>query len=270
MSKIEAIILLLILAFLKNPDQVNLLLNQPQNIQNSTNFEKKNLKSDFELLTPENIISLTNIKRKENNLSPLKTNELLNKSAELKVKDMLVNQYFDHYSPQGNGADFFITQVGYKPLIVGENLAMGNFKSANEVVEKWLQSEGHKKNILDSKYQEIGVAVKEGVFKGKKVIFIVQHFGTPEDVCPRVDDNLKLEIEKNKNKIDQLQIDLKEKEREILEIQNFDFGKINNLINEYNQLVNKYNSLVQETKFLIEKYNKMIEEYNFCIAQFKN
>ncbi len=142
-------------------------------------------------LTPEvsveqgrKIISLTNEIRKEKELSELQENSLLNQAAMEKAKDMAINEYFAHTSPNGKTLGDWLGAVGYKYSIAGENLAMG-FALAEEVVEAWKESPTHYANLIDEDFKEIGVAMADGVFKGRSTVFAAQYFGQQEDVVEK-------------------------------------------------------------------------------------
>ena len=134
--------------------------------------EKSNLSKD-------GIIKWTNYQRKKFRIPPLKENPILNKSAKLRLEDMFKYEYFGHVSPKGAKLEDFIKKAGYEYVIIGENLAKGNFKSSKEVIEILMKSSKHRKNILEKEYKEIGVALKKGIFKGEKLWIVVQHFGRP-------------------------------------------------------------------------------------------
>lgn len=125
------------------------------------------------------IIELTNIERAKIGLPAVKENEALNKAAVLKAQDMLVENYWAHFAPSGKTPWDFILGSGYKFTFAGENLAK-NFYSSNEVISAWMASPTHKDNLLNSKYQDIGVAVVDGVLNGQKTTLIVQEFGTTQ------------------------------------------------------------------------------------------
>ncbi len=129
-------------------------------------------------ITAQNIISLTNDSRKTFGLTELKPNELLNAAAQAKANDMLAKGYFAHTSPDGRLPWDFITTANYNYLVAGENLAV-NFSEAENVEEAWMNSPGHKANILNKNFEEIGIGIAEGVYQGKNSIFVVQMFGTP-------------------------------------------------------------------------------------------
>jgi uncharacterized protein YkwD len=164
--------------------------------------------SEQSILIKSEVIRWTNAQRQKNGLPPLKENLKLDLSADNKTRDMFINQYFEHKSPIGIGVDGLIKEVGYEYIIIGENLAMGNFENSEKLVEAWMDSPGHRENILNVKYQEIGVAVLRGVYQGKKVWMAVQHFGLPLSYCPRPNENLKTEIDEGEQLVNQLKTSL--------------------------------------------------------------
>lgn len=130
-------------------------------------------------LTASEIISLTNAARNQNgNLTPLAENSTLDKVAEARLNDMFQKQYFDHVSPAGVKPWDWATQFGYRFVSFGENIAMGTYETSQAMVTGWMNSPGHRANILSTGYKEIGVAVGQGIFNGRKIWIGVQDFGT--------------------------------------------------------------------------------------------
>ncbi|HYV33286.1 MAG TPA: CAP domain-containing protein, partial [Candidatus Limnocylindria bacterium] len=129
-------------------------------------------------ITPDNIINLTNESRQQFALAGLKENSLLDKAAQAKADDMLAKGYFAHNSPDGKTPWDFIQATGYGYLMAGENLAV-NFSQAEDVETAWMNSPGHKANILNKNFEEIGIGVAQGQYQGNAAIFVVQEFGTP-------------------------------------------------------------------------------------------
>ncbi len=126
------------------------------------------------------VILETNSQRKTNGLSSLAENSKLNEAADFKMRDMFARQYFDHYGPdQTSGVAELLARFNYPYMMAGENLALGNFKNASELVALWMASPGHRANILNSIYRDIGVGIGYDVFKGRRTIIAVQIFGTP-------------------------------------------------------------------------------------------
>lgn len=213
------------------------------------------------ILTKEGIISQTNAQREKFGLPPLKESEILNLSAKMKLEDMFEKQYFSHDSPTGETLEDLMKKVNYEYIVVGENLAMGNFESDKEVVEGWMQSPGHRENILNPRYQEIGVAAKEGIFQGKKVWIAVQHFGKPLLACKKPSEEMRSQIEKNIAQLKEMEEKLKSLKEEA------EKTKDPQKIQEYNLLVSDYNSLLKETLSKIEKYNFDVRKFNECIEK---
>lgn len=121
------------------------------------------------------VYTLINIDRQENSLPPLALNLLLNNSAQAKADDMAVNDYFAHESPDGRKPWDWISRSDYPYLFVGENLAM-NFNSADAVHNALMLSPTHKKNILNDKFNEVGLAMTSGIINGKETNLLVQLF----------------------------------------------------------------------------------------------
>ncbi|MFH0969045.1 MAG: CAP domain-containing protein [Patescibacteria group bacterium] len=128
-------------------------------------------------ITRENIVNLVNQSRTENGLPALSENEKLDKAAQDKANDMIANNYFAHTSPSGITPWFWIEKNGYDYQYAGENLALG-FSTVENEHQAWMNSPTHKKNILNTNYEEIGVAVGKGVIENNTVTVAVQTFGT--------------------------------------------------------------------------------------------
>ena len=88
---------------------------------------------------------------------PLTWNELLEKAAAVHSNDMFTKKYFSHTAPDGSRAGERIEKEGYHWMMYGENIGMG-FKNEREMVEGWLKSPGHCKNIMNKDYKEMGAA----------------------------------------------------------------------------------------------------------------
>ncbi len=129
-------------------------------------------------ISPESIIELTNSERAKSGLAPLKENKVLSEAARQKAGDMFAFNYWSHVSPSGRSPWAFFTDVGYKYQYAGENLAR-DFRDPGSVITAWMNSPSHKENIVNGKYQEIGVAVVDGTLQGTETTLVVQLFGTP-------------------------------------------------------------------------------------------
>jgi hypothetical protein len=217
-------------------------------------------------LTKTGIIQLTNDERIKNGLSPLKENSKLDLSAQLKLKDMFKNQYFEHTSPSGQGISELAKEVNYEYIVIGENLALGNFKNDAILVQSWMESPGHRANILNPQYKEIGIAVEKGVFEGRVTWLAVQHFGTPLSVCPQPSGEIKIKIEANESQLQELIQNINSLQNQIENTRPKGGDLYLQLIEQYNNLVYQYNTLLSENKKLIDSYNKEVQQFNSCVS----
>lgn len=217
-------------------------------------------------LSNAGVITYTNKYRKENgDLAELTENKTLDLSAEKKLKDMFAKQYFEHVSPSGVDISKLADEAGYEYILIGENLAMGNFKDDKALVDAWMASPGHRANILNKNYTEIGVAVGKGVFEDRNVWMAVQHFGTPQSSCPLIDKVLYGKITINKNKLKEMEDDLVTRRNMINEEIVYEGNTHYEQIDIYNSLLKPYNDLITTTKNEIETYNNEVEAYNNCL-----
>lgn len=129
-------------------------------------------------ITSSKIFTLTNIERQKQNLPPFHYNSVLSQSAESKAKDMFANNYWAHNSPKGTTPWDFFKNAGYRYSVAGENLGK-DFYDNESLIKAWMDSPTHRDNIVNDKYQEIGIGVVNGVLNGVKTTLVVQHFGTP-------------------------------------------------------------------------------------------
>lgn len=218
------------------------------------------------VLTKAGVIAQTNIQRYNNGLlPPLIENAKLNTAALAKANDMFLHQYFDHISPSGVDPGTLVKSFGYEFIVTGENLILGNFEGEEEMVQLWMNSPGHRANILNDRFAEIGVAVVKGTYKGETVWIGVQEFGLPLSSCKEPSKSLKSQIDLNVSQLDQLILKIEAKKNEI-ESTNRRSPQYNNLVEEYNQLVKEYNSLNDQTKNIILQYNNQVNIFNQCVA----
>ncbi|HUZ92899.1 MAG TPA: CAP domain-containing protein [Candidatus Paceibacterota bacterium] len=216
-------------------------------------------------LTREGTVLWTNKERVQNgNLPPLAENDTLNTIAELRLQDMFKNQYFAHVSPASSSAVTVASQVGYDYLALGENLALGNFPGDEGVVEAWMGSPGHRANILNTHYTQIGVAVGRGAFQGESVWIAVQVFGRPASDCPVVDASLKSTIDATQAELQSMQSDLAAKKAALDSMR--PGPQYNEKVSEYNALVAQYNAILKSLQADIAAYNGEVTALNSCIS----
>lgn len=132
---------------------------------------------------PAVVFDLTNESRVAEAHFPLRRNSVLDEAARLKAEDMAAYSYFAHESPRGETPWTWFEKAGYKYAYAGENLAV-HFFDSGEVVDAWLESPGHRANIMHDRYTEIGIGTAKGTYEGYDTIFVVQMFGTPAGAVP--------------------------------------------------------------------------------------
>ncbi len=104
----------------------------------------------------QKVVDLTNQERAKNGLPALKVDTTISKMAHEKSRDMSANGYFSHTSPTYGSPFDMMKKYGITYRYAGENIAMGQ-RTPEEVVKAWMNSEGHRKNILSANYNYIGV-----------------------------------------------------------------------------------------------------------------
>ncbi|MEK7583160.1 MAG: CAP domain-containing protein [Patescibacteria group bacterium] len=132
------------------------------------------------LIAPDALTRSANAARQDTQSPVLITNPLLTKAAQLKANDMATKSYFAHTSPAGVTPWYWLDQVGYRYSSAGENLAV-DFIDSSDVHQAWMNSPGHRANILNAGYTEIGIATATGIYKGHETVFAVQFFGKPRN-----------------------------------------------------------------------------------------
>jgi len=107
---------------------------------------------------------------------PLTASRDLDEAASRHARDMLKKKFFEHTGSDGSQPRDRVKRAGYQSRLTGENIALGP-ESAEEVVAGWLASPGHCENIMDARFQNIGVGIATGKKRGQ--IYWVQTFGQP-------------------------------------------------------------------------------------------
>lgn len=102
------------------------------------------------------IVELTNAQRRSSGLPELRFNPVLAAAAQKHSADMALEDFFSHKSPNGSNASQRAQALGYPSAFVGENIAAGR-STPEDAFAGWMNSEGHRNNILNPNYQEIGV-----------------------------------------------------------------------------------------------------------------
>jgi uncharacterized protein YkwD len=121
------------------------------------------------------ILELTNAARKKEGLGPLKIAPLLMEAARAHSKNQAKQEKMAHELDGKKGSDR-VKAAGYKYSLTGENVAFGKGTTVDEIFEGWMNSKGHRENILKKDYTEIGIGAAKSE-KGKW--YYTQNFGRP-------------------------------------------------------------------------------------------
>lgn len=113
--------------------------------------------SSFEM----EVVELTNKERIKQGLNPLIMDKELSRVARMKSQDMIDNEYFDHNSPRYGSPFEMMLREGIRFSMAAENIAAG-YSTPESVVQGWMNSPGHRANILKSELTHIGVGFAEG------------------------------------------------------------------------------------------------------------
>lgn len=215
------------------------------------------------------ILKYTNQERDKKSIGPLSANVILNTVAKRRADDLFDNQYFDHESPVGKSASDLARQMNYDYLLIGENLALGDFAGEKGIVQAWMDSPGHRANILNDKFIELGVAVIEGIFNGEKNIIAVQIFAKPLSNCLKPNMENKTLIDSSSFIIKQMQteaISLYENLNKMKNDPGIERSYYSQKVQEYNYFAQKVNGAILSLKNLIDIYNQEVAIYNACLG----
>jgi uncharacterized protein YkwD len=121
------------------------------------------------------VVALANNERAAAGLAALTVNPTLQAVAEAYAEQMVTQGFIGHTDPAGNSVDDRVTAAGYTWIAVGENLAYGPC-TAEDAIDGWMNSEGHRANILNAVFTETGV----GAYPGSDYpMYWVHVFATP-------------------------------------------------------------------------------------------
>ena len=223
--------------------------------------------SEHGSITAQDVVLYTNLARKnvDPTLPDLVTQYKLSSSAQAKVDDMVTKGYFEHETPEGYNVEHFIDNAGYEYITVAENLASGDFVDAEDLVTAWMNSPGHRANILNRDVTEIGVAVSYVEFQGAMQYVAVQHFGRPKNSCPEVDVALNMSTTDKESTQQTTESELSDL-KQIIDSEGPGSGEYQAHIAEYNAMVTEYNNLSKQIQSDIAMYNESVRAFNACIG----
>ncbi len=136
-------------------------------------------------ITPQSVIASMNAYRQQYGLPPLREDQRLVKAANQRLDDMENLDYWGHESPDGRSPFVWLKPAGYDYQYAGENLAAG-FETTEVLMSSWMESPGHRSNILSPLYEDCGVAVVDGgttgPAEGRSIVVL---FGRPKNPDPK-------------------------------------------------------------------------------------
>lgn len=124
------------------------------------------------------LLRRVNKARKEANVAPLELDARLTEAAQARADDMAARRYYGHESPEGGDFSEAVRRAGYAYSAVAENIARGQ-ESVAEAVEGWLDSPGHRANLLDPGFTDVGLGFAAGAPGSDHALLWVQLFGRP-------------------------------------------------------------------------------------------
>ncbi len=231
-----------------------------------------------EKLDASHIIKLTNEYRASLGLIPLRENFQLTHAAEYRANDMINNRYYAHVNPiTGEGPGEAIKDANYQYRTYAENIAMGNWQSNRHIVDGWINSPGHRANIVNPNIKEIGVAIIKDTttpLGRPSAYYGVQLFASPMPDCTRPSEADKALLQEMQRNNDDIWRRVDDKRREIEVLKNridreTNAATRNRLITDYNRQVGAFNSLAAEARGMQESLKLVVQSYNNTINQYK-
>lgn len=125
--------------------------------------------SEFNTTYEADVLRLVNIERNKNGLSSLTKDSGATNVAHLRAKEILKS--FSHTRPDGSSCFTAAKELGVTYRTAGENIAYG-YSTPEQVVKGWMNSEGHRKNILSDSFKKIGI----GCYKSGNTLYWSQFF----------------------------------------------------------------------------------------------
>lgn len=112
-------------------------------------------------ISAESIVAAMNAERRQRGLKELRLDARLNAAATDRARDMFTKGYFNHVAPDGTQPFVWVKNHHYRYATIGENLADG-YRNARAVVDGWMQSPGHRDNVLGTSFEDVGLAIVRG------------------------------------------------------------------------------------------------------------
>ena len=124
------------------------------------------------------LLALTNDVRQDAGLSPLRSSYRLGQAAQGYAEDLATQNFFSHQGKDGSTLSSRVADTGYEFATAGENIAAGQ-RSARNVFRGWMNSDGHRANILQAEFTEVGFGLYDATGSSDYGMYWVQNFGKP-------------------------------------------------------------------------------------------
>ena len=121
------------------------------------------------------LVTAINSARASAGVPPLRATESLTSAASWQSQVLAQAGYLDHTSPDGSTLIDRIVRAGWHGSTAGEDLAVA--PTASEAVEMWMQSPGHRENLLSPQFRTVGVGMARGAWSGSSALFVTADFG---------------------------------------------------------------------------------------------
>jgi uncharacterized protein YkwD len=141
-------------------------------------------------ITRDSVLKSMNEYRAKQGLPELRFDARLVRAADDRMRDMEEQEYWAHESPDGKSPFTWLRSEGYDIQYAGENLAAG-FETTEVLVSSWMESPGHRDNIMSPLYVDCGIAIIDGSTKGRAVgksivvLFGRTQSGNPQSVASK-------------------------------------------------------------------------------------
>lgn len=158
------------LVLFSSDQQVQAQTSTPKRVKVSQMMGRASLESE--------LLRLTNIERQKAGLPALRLSPKLSKAAQSHAIDMAKNNYFSHTGKNGSSMASRARLIAYQYSFIGENIAAG-LATADGTIRQWMNSSGHRRNILNRNFTEIGFGYANSP-NSEYNHYWVQVFGTPQ------------------------------------------------------------------------------------------
>jgi uncharacterized protein YkwD len=227
--------------------------------------DKKVILTTSQKITEDTIIGKINQERVRGGKMALAKNTDLSESARRKAEQIIKTGYFEHVAKDGTTVSDLAESVGYVYASLGENLALGTFATTEDVVDAWIGSPAHKENVFSDTFNETGVGVVYGVYRGVAVVVLVQHFGRQLSDCRPPDSGFELFVSTRTHILEQEREQILKNEQIVKKTLNpIQYEKS---LKELRAQMQEYTKQTEALKEKVEEYNRTVQFFNTCVQE---